>query len=126
MILITGLPNAGKTTLSLGYSNVIHLDDIGYDAVLSSIEGKQNVIIEGAYGSKKRIDLLRHVTDVKKICVYIDTEVEECIKREYRGRNISMLRLYANQFEPPTYDEGWDEIIIVKDGKETLLPRQEV
>ena len=31
--------------------------------------------------------------------------------------------MHNHPFPAPAYDEGWDEIIVVRDGEETLLER---
>lgn len=62
------------------------------------------------------MQLLEAVKDkpYKKTCIWIDTPLEECIQREDRNRPIEIILLHADTFEPPTYDEGWDEIIVIK------------
>ena len=120
MILITGLPNAGKTTFSATYQNVIHLDEVGYDGVFALVASTKGAVIEGAFGRKKRVELLKHSNDNRNVCIYLNVPVNKCLNRECRGRNEKMLRLYMSQFEPPTLDEGWDEIIIIGDNNGKL------
>ena len=133
LILIIGLPNAGKTTYSKQFKNVLHLDDFPWNKFLNCNEAVRlvddDVVIDGIYNLRcRRERLLEAVRDKseKKVCIWVDTPLEECIKRSVFGRSERIVRDGARMFQPPTYDEGWDEIIIVKDGKETLLPRQEV
>lgn len=110
-----GLPNAGKTTYSSRYAHVIHLDDCkkpkfdNCNKAVSETDG--NVVVEGIYNTKYRRKALLEAVEGKncrKVCVWLDTPREECEKRENRGRNVIRYAL----IEPPTYDEGWDEIII--------------
>lgn len=125
MILIMGYPNAGKTTYSQNYEDVIHLDDFGRgkfakcnEAVLHS-DG--NVVVEGIYNTaKRRKSLLDAVSEknCRKVCIWIQTPLEECLRREkmYRMRGDNVVLVSADMFEEPTYSEGWDEIITIKGG----------
>lgn len=116
--LICGLPNAGKTTYSSTFNNVIHLDDHHMsfrECNNLALESTEDVCIEGVYNRKKcRIDLLNIVPkEWHKKCIWLNTPVEECIKRENRGRGECFVTCRAKRFEPPTEDEGWDEIKII-------------
>ena len=116
--LVCGLPNAGKTCY-VGHGG-LHLDDFqfGYvecnEAVASS---KKDICVEGLYGTiKRRMQLLSMVRGEKTVCVWLDTPVEVCIERERNGRKRgdSFVLHHAKMFEPPSLDEGWDEIIIIR------------
>jgi len=120
--LICGLPNAGKTTYSENYENVIHFDDIEHrrpneqfekcNALAAEAQG--DVCVEGVYNSvKRRKELLEAVKDKpgKRICVWISTSAEVCVKRENRNRPVGIVFAHAMSFQPPTTDEGWDEVI---------------
>ena len=118
MILIMGLPNAGKTTYSARYDNVLHLDDFGRHKFIKCnrevAKSDGNVVVEGIYNMKyRRKELLEALKgkDCKKICIWLDISREECERRERRGRNVVRYTL----LEAPTYDEGWDEIIHLKE-----------
>lgn len=120
MLLICGLPNAGKTTYSARFDNVLHLDEfIGnpskYKACIEAAKNASfDIIIEGLFTErKKRTDLFEAIKDKpgERVCIWIDTPADECIRRENRGRHPSVVEHHARIFEPPTYDEGWDEII---------------
>lgn len=118
LTLICGLPNAGKTTYSAQFGNVIHLDDYfrDFDACNSmASQASEDVCIEGIYNTKKkRKDLLECINkDYKKVCIWLNTSTEECIKRENRNRSKHLILSCAKQLEPPTEDEGWDEIQII-------------
>ena len=127
--LICGLPNAGKTTYSQRYDNVIHFDDCPlprneiFESKVAQSQG--DVYAEGICNSKKSrgmfLKAIAHRTD-KKVCIWIDTPLKVCLEREkaYRKRPLSMVEQHAKRFEPPTLDEGWDEIIIVKPCTTTL------
>lgn len=134
MILIMGYPNAGKTTYSKKYDNVIHLDDYpkskfdNCNKFIQTID--EDVVVEGIYNLQtRREDLLNTVKnkDYKNICIWLDVPIEECIRREntYRGRGEHLVKKNVRTFQPPTYDEGWDEIYIVRNGKKELLPKED-
>ena len=121
-VMICGLPNSGKTTFSQQFNNVIHLDDI------PSVEGqphmstvcqlisevKNDICIEGVFIiAQYRKMLVQSTNKQKKICIWLNTPLEECMRRENRGRTSFVLQNCFDFFEPPTLDEGWDEIIII-------------
>lgn len=121
LTLICGLPNSGKTTYSKRYENVIHYDAIPHITLeehyanchdlVASATG--DICVEGVYGSafwRKQLIATYNGED-RKVCVWINTPYEECLNRRSKPRFI----VEANKriFEPPTLDEGWDEIIEV-------------
>lgn len=122
MTLICGIPNAGKTTYSQQYENVVHLDEVVatrrktsptvYEIVANSNE---DVCVEGVFPNssrrKKLVDACK--PEWKKTCIWLNTPLDECLRRENRGRKPALMRLSYQAFEPPTYSEGWDEIIII-------------
>ena len=120
LTLICGLPNAGKTTYSKRYDNALHQDDIGtIDRIIKAIgQTDGDVFIEGYFGRKDQRSRVRSSYQGRARCIFIDISVEESIKRENRNRNAQILRNAARFFEPPTYDEGWDEIIIIEDNND--------
>lgn len=107
MILICGLPRAGKTTLSEKYENVIHLDRVGtYSCVNSEVSTKRDMTVDGVYDNKlSRTMLLRASKDERNICIWVNTDLDTVKKRG---------NTYFHRFEPPTLDEGWDEIIMIR------------
>lgn len=120
MTLICGLPNAGKTTYSQRYQNVIHLDDFPRNKFLNCnafVSTQDDCVVEGIYNLRcRRLRLLEsYHGSAPRICIWIDTPLEERLKRETRGRPSSVIN---SGFQPPTLDEGWDEIIIVRNNYE--------
>lgn len=122
MILIIGIPNAGKTTYSKKYDSVIHLDDIRHENSVKQCcqlakEANDDVVVEGVFNSIRRRKMLLDACKDKseKVCIWISTDVDECIKRENRGRGRGLVLIHHKRFEPPTYNEGWDKIIIISD-----------
>lgn len=120
IILICGLPRAGKTTYSKKYEQdmiVFHLDTYGmiegsrYLGIFHSVyqNSNKNIVIDGVFHSahlRKRL-LQSYKNNDKRICIWINTPLE--IRKSRSG----YVKYYAD-FEPPTYDEGWDEIIVIK------------
>lgn len=123
MTLICGLPNAGKTTFSGRYSKVLHLDDFPPSKFLNCNEAvrqsEDDVVVEGIYNIRCRRERLLEVAKGRKVCIWIDTPLEECLRRE--GKSEHVVRVGAEMFQPPTYDEGWDEIIIIRNNEEIRL-----
>lgn len=125
MIVIIGLPNAGKTTYSVQFENVLHLDDFPQSKFLNCnkavAESDGNVVVEGIYNLRCRRKLLLDAVANKrtsKICIWIDTPLDVCLSRCITGRPERVVRQDAQMFQPPSYEEGWDEIIIIKGGRE--------
>ena len=122
MILITGIPDAGKTTYSARYpaSKVVHFDEIigrhRYERVALAVQKDPHLVVEGVYGkASKRAELVK-ASCVRNTCIWLKTPLDECLKRETEGRNRSgHMVIWANDdYEPVTYAEGWDEIIVIE------------
>ena len=112
--LIVGIPNSGKTTYSQRYDNVFHADELGMKETEYIIKTEKDLCVEGIFVLSKHRKKLCDLYNGKKVCVWMDTPLEECKKRENRGRGLWMTEQWASIFEPPTYEEGWDEIICQK------------
>lgn len=122
MILICGLPNAGKTTYSSRFANVIHFDEVKggrhrNDIVIDKVKKRQNIVVEGVYDKAEDRKKLVEASQEKNTCIWLDVSVDECIEREgrYRKRGKHLIIWCAESFEPPTLDEGWDEIIVIRE-----------
>ena len=122
LTMICGLPNAGKTTFSRQYDNALHQDDIGtISRIIDVIENMDDVIIEGYFGRRNERERVIKTHKGYAKCIFLDISVEESICRENRNRHPQILRNSARFFEPPTYDEGWDEIIIIEDNNDESI-----
>lgn len=116
LTLICGLPRAGKTTYSERFEKVIHLDDyihlpmsLRYERCNKNAQTKEDVAVDGIYHTANlRIQLVRLYQGDGLKCVWLDTPLE--IKKQRCGY-VSAMNFH---FEPPTLDEGWDEIIIIR------------
>jgi len=121
-ILIIGLPNSGKTTYSNIYNNVVHFDNLQghsiqkFNQAIDITKNNNNIILEGVYSLRKqRIELLQNIdVNIKKICVWINTPYEICVERAKNCRPKIFVDAHYKVFQPPTYDEGWDEIIVLQ------------
>jgi predicted kinase len=129
--LICGIPNAGKTTYSSKYSNVIHMDDVvpqkkglAYEEVCDSLfKCDSDICLEGVFVASRIRRKLCESYKGEKICLWLDTPIEECIARENRHRGTFIISNCAQHFEPPTLDEGWNEIIIIRGEHEQRICR---
>lgn len=122
MILICGIPNSGKTTLSAKYPKCLHYDEIKlttpkrYAYICGRARSEDDLAVEGVYDERwRREELVKacHESGHKATCIWLDTPLEVCLEREcnFRRRHESLVLIHARNFEPPTLDEGWDEII---------------
>lgn len=116
LMMICGLPNAGKTTYSKQYENALHQDDIGTIENIIKIIKQMNgdIVVEGYFGRAEERKRVLSTYNGETKCLFIDISVEESIRRENRNRHPQILRNASRFFEPPTLDEGWDEIIIIR------------
>jgi hypothetical protein len=110
LTLICGLPRAGKTTYSQQFKDVIHLDTSGaYKGVLHKVKYLSgDIIVEGVYRLKyERNKLINTYNTDKYKCIWLNTP--DKIRRSRDGWD----KWCDKPFEPPTLEEGWDEIIII-------------
>ena len=110
LILICGRSRAGKTTYSQRFENVIHLDEVGfsYERCRSYVHDG-DVVVEGVYDKAQlRKSLLSSYSGDSRKCIWLDTPTE--IRRSRKGYS----KLSDIPFEPPTLEEGWDEIVIIR------------
>ena len=116
LTLICGLPRAGKTTYSKRYEGtckVVHLDDYGGGdkghAQCTGAVTSDDIVVEGIYHTARwRKNLIQKYSGDWKKCIWLDTPIE--VKKKRHGY-CAKCEYY---FEPPTYDEGWDEIIVIR------------
>ena len=128
--LICGVGCAGKTTLSRVFDNVIHLDEVGlpwerYLKVNEKVaEINNDVVIEGIYNhADLRVDLLRAYNGVYAKCIWLNPP-KNIIEEHSKKRHIPITKYHMN-FEPPTFAEGWDEIIVIRGDDEQRYCRQD-
>ena len=153
-IMLIGIPGSGKTTYSKGLSEKYNAKVISTDKVrqtyvgideqevfptvyrLCSEELKEgrNVILDATHITpkvrKRTFDALdTYQVAYEKIAVYVDTSVEECIRRvEIRNKNpkelflpLEVISSYGANIIPPSKEEGFSEIIIIKENNQVNL-----
>ena len=105
----------------------MHLDDIGTaDNVVDKMKQLNgDIVVEGFFGASADRKKIRSAYSDDAVCIFIDISVDESIQRENRNRHPSILRNASKKFEPPTLDEGWDEIRIIRGGKHEQCSRRE-
>ena len=126
-------PGAGKTTFSHQCVEQYNAARYSFDEmkcfkhsdlikpIIASLNKGESVVVDALYSKiKYRKELLQAIEDVncKRILIYMNTPLEECIRRNAQRPNPLpefMIRDIYNSIEPPTLDEGWDEIIYVKE-----------
>lgn len=125
LTLICGLPNAGKTTYSKRFRNVVHLDMM-YPKLLfdkyaecarraSMYDG--DVCVEGLFTERRwrkmLLDACPHQSP--RVCIWLNTALGECMEREdaFRKRSRHMVRSHYDRLEPPDLSEGWDVIEVI-------------
>lgn len=115
LTLICGLPNAGKTTYSANFQNVIHADDVigGKGKIKDFVKDMvDDICIEGIFISAyERGKLVEWYDGDGCTCIWIDTPYEVCCQREDRNRSTVLIENCKTLWQDPSYDEGWDEII---------------
>ena len=129
LIIFCGIPGSGKTTISKQMSEEnnyvrISMDEEKYirhtemiEPIVNYLKSGKSVIADSLYDLREhRERLLDAVKDVEceRICIVIDTPLEESIRRNNtrpeplpRG----LIECIYEHFEHPSMDEGWDEIV---------------
>ena len=113
IVLICGFSRAGKTTYSKRYDGVckvVHLDDThSYENVLNIVRRCDgDIVVEGIYYiPKQRRELLKAYKGVGAKCVFLNTPLK--VREQRLGRRLK----HDYPFLVPTYEEGWDEIIVI-------------
>lgn len=113
LVLICGLPRAGKTTYSKQFENkykVLHLDNTTIKNVRDTVsQTTDDIVVEGVFHeSILRKHLVSRYKGNYKKCIWLDTPTE------IKQTRYKYKKCLEFPFEPPTYEEGWDEIIVLK------------
>lgn len=93
------------------------------EVIEDMVSEQDDVCVEGTYlAVRQRRKLLSAYKGDRKICIWLNTPLDVCIARENRGRKDGLHIMCAKAIQPPTLDEGWNEIIVLKpDGSETRI-----
>ena len=133
--IMCGLPGSGKTSyskqLALKYNAILYCYDVFprqncredvhkkiYQEITKTLYDNKNVIYDDLNLSKiNRLALMDAISkiDCKKILHVMSTPKNICLER-MRSRDKyyipkTVIDYYYEKYEPPTPDEGWDEII---------------
>lgn len=134
LYVMCGIPGSGKTTASKQMEQEYGLERFSFDemqcfrleefmrpAIEAMRNGKSVILDTTNLRVNVRVKVLKAVEDIpcRKIVVYMDTPLDECIRRnanrECRLQDFIIESTYRS-LQRPTLDEGWDEIIYIKDG----------
>ena len=94
----------GRKVFQIAFNRARKLLDAGQDVIFDSTNVRR----------KYRKDYFKKFPDVSKVAVFVNTPVDECKRRNAgRDRKVSdaVIDRMAKNLNPPTCDEGWQEII---------------
>ena len=129
--LFCGAPGSGKTTLSKQMAEEHGVDRLSFDEIgcyrhceliqpiNATLRTGKSVIVDSVFTRIEwRKMILKSISDIpcKKLVVFMNTPLEECIRRNAQRQHPLpdfIVSSIHHSFEPPTLDEGWDEIIII-------------
>lgn len=143
LYVLCGIPGSGKTTLSTQLAERFSAKLYCYDSLPGANhpkyhhETRQKMMVDIAEDLKcglsvvcddchvteaQRSEVLSAVSEIqcKKTLIVMVTPFEECLLRNAnREARLPDFILYdlKRRYQPPTLDEGWDEIICVGGGK---------
>ena len=130
--VMCGVPGSGKTTtskkmaeehglerFSLDEMHCFRLESFMLPAIKALEEGKSVVLDTVNLRVNVRKKVLQALADIpcKKVVVYMDTPLEECIRRNAnREAHLPehVIQSTYRALQKPTLDEGWDEVQEVK------------
>ena len=144
LTLLVGIPACGKSTHAKKFADasiiILSSDAIRKELLNDETNQKNNPIIFAELYKRARNHLqngldviidatnisifdrnrvLQNFTDmeIKRKAVVIQCPVEECIKRDSkRERSVGkdVIFRYARNYQPPTLDEGFDDVIFIE------------
>ena len=133
LYVMCGVPGSGKSTFSRKLAEEKELERFSFDemkcfrledfmrpAIKAMQEGKSVILDTTNLRVNIRKKVLQAVKDIscKKVVVYMDTSLEQCLyrnaHREARLQDCIVESTYRS-LQKPTPDEGWDEIIYIKE-----------
>ena len=94
----------GRKVFQIAFNRARKLLDAGQDVIFDSTNVRR----------KYRKDYFKKFPDVSKVAIFVNTSIDECKRRNAgRDRKVSdaVIDRMAKNLNPPTYDEGWQEII---------------
>lgn len=140
--VISGIPGSGKTTLAhqlaKQHNAVVHSYDalpgantkesmdgsvkrVWLEAISADLKAGKSVVCDGVNLTvEERKEVLSAVADIpcKKVLIVKVVPLETCLQRNAQRKQRLpdfVLEQSARKLEPPTPDEGWDQILISRD-----------
>lgn len=141
--IMSGLPASGKTQYASLFGKqhnykVYHFDEWKqkycsptiktlqvYNSMIQSIiedlkQDKTIILDDLNLNKHSRLHLLNYLKNIptQKICVVMLTPLDKCIERDSQrinALNPLLMHQLAISFQLPTFDEGWDDIIFIKE-----------
>lgn len=129
LFVMCGPPGASKTTISKTIERKYNAVRYSFDEmrclrhkeliphIVESLQNDKNVVVDALYDRAIFRQEILQATDqleCKRILVYVNTELSECIRRNFNRETqlpASIVESIYRAFEPPVIDEGWDKII---------------
>lgn len=130
--VMCGVPGSGKTTTSKQMAEEHGLERFSFDemrcfslesfmrpAIKAMEEGKSVILDTVNLRVNVRKKVLQALANIscKKVVVYMDTPLDECIRRN-ANREVHLpehiIQSTYRSLQQPTLDEGWDEVKEVK------------
>lgn len=125
-IMMIGYPGSGKTTFTekLKDYDVLHGDDFKIESKLkkelkNKLDLGKSVVLDATNYNKKKRKVFLDIIKSYKIpikAVHMNTSFEESFYRNsLRDKKVPKIAFYVyrKRFEPPSLDEGFDEIVLV-------------
>lgn len=128
LFIFCGSPASGKTSLSKKISEEQKATRYSFDEmhcfqhkelvspIIHSLLMGENVVVDALFTRIIQRKMILEATkniNCEKILIFMDTPLEECIRRNTQRPNPLpefMIRDIYNSIEIPTLDEGWDDI----------------
>lgn len=129
LYVMCGVPGSGKTTTAKWMAEEHGFERFSFDemrcfrlaefirpAMETMREGKSVILDSTNLRVNVRAKILQAVADIscRKVAVYMNTPLEECLRRNAnREARLpdSVIESIHRSLQPPTLDEGWDEIL---------------
>jgi tRNA uridine 5-carbamoylmethylation protein Kti12 len=134
---VCGIPGSGKTTYSRQLAKELGAKLYCYDErpdgnhlgkiesshiemwrdIFTDLNNGEDVICDDLHTTKReRVSILHAVNDsnCKKVLIVMETPLEVCLERNANRINRlpdNVVKAIHRSYEPPTFGEGWDEII---------------
>lgn len=130
LYVMCGVPASGKSTKSRQIAEEHGLTRFSYDEMrcfhqrdfirpaAEALRNGESIIMDSTnLRITGRKSILESVANIpcRKVAVFMDTPLEECLQRN-TNRDVRlqdfMVESAYRALQPPTLDEGWDEIIL--------------